>query len=283
MIGLLLLTLAALASATCDRASLKSATDRYIIAQSTGQLSWLAPALSPNTTYWENLVQVPLPLQNNTTSAAILSRSLRIDHHRTAFDTVQCATFTELLSLSPSSPYQIATQLRLDPSTTKIQKIDSIVTTTGDLLFSPSHALHYILQQPDWNAFLTTTASRTPRASLQAAADAYYDFFVNKSVVVPWDRPCTRVDGGFLDTPDMDCNTDIPDGVTVRTVDRRYVIDEDAGVVQVTSNFGVIGPDSHEFWVVGGKIRGIRSATVCPDKKNCGLERPAALGEDIGY
>jgi hypothetical protein len=273
----LLLTLAALASATCDRAALKAATDRYIIAQSTGQLSWLKPALATNATYWENLAQVPLP--QNTTTSAILSRSLRIDHHRTAFDTIQCATFTELLSLSPSSPYQIATQLRLDPSSTKITKIDSIVTTTGDLLFSPSHALHYILQQPDWNL---PVANRTSRAGLQAAADAYYDFFVNKTVVVPWDRPCTRVDGGFLDA-DGDCNTDIPDGITVRTVDRRYVIDEDTGVVQVTSNFGIIGPDSHEFWVVGGKIRGIRSATVCPDKKNCGLEMPAVLGQDIGY
>ena len=94
-------------------------------------------------------------------------------------------------------------------------------------------------------------------------------------------KPCARLEGGYL-SANGDCNTDIPD-VTIRTVDRRYVVDETLGVVDVISNFGILGPDSHEFRIVNGTIRLIHTMTLCRPVANCGLEVPALLSEDVGF
>ena len=259
------------ANRTCHRTALKKATDRYLISQATGQLGWLQAILSPTATYHENLIQL-------NPSNSTLSQSLRIDHTRTAYDLTQCTTYTELLATDPQNPYQIGMQLHLDPTTGKITKLDGIVTTLGDFTFNASHTLHYTLRE-NWSTI--PTKNRDSRATLQAAADAYYDFFVNKSVVVPWGKPCSRLEGGYL-SANGDCNTDIPD-VTIRTLDRRYVIDETLGVVDVISNFGILGPDSHEFRIVNGSIRHIHTMTLCRPVMNCGLEVPALLGEDVGF
>jgi hypothetical protein len=256
---------------SCDRETLKAVTDRYLIAQRTGQLGWLQSVLAPNATYWENLVKVDVA--NST-----LSRSLRIDHSRTSFDTTQCATYTELIATDPSRPYQIAMQLRLDATTSKITKLDGIFTTSGDLFFNASHSLHYALIE-NWRPI--PAGQRDSRGTLQAAADAYYDVFVNKTVKVPWGTPCTRLEGGFLDA-NGNCDTGIPD-IEILTVDRRYVIDEEVGTVDVISNFGILGPDSHEFRIVNGTIRHIRSMTLCRPNFNCGLEMPEILYQNIGF
>ncbi|KAH8909271.1 hypothetical protein BR93DRAFT_877298 [Coniochaeta sp. PMI_546] len=255
----------------CERDKLRAATDRYLVAQSTGNVRWLESALVPNATYWENLILTDIA--NST-----LNKRLGIDYSRTAFDLTQCATYTELLATDVSRPYQIGMQLRLDPSTGKIARLDGIFTTTGDLLFNASHTLHYTLLE-DWSPI--PAEERDSRETLKATADAYYDFFVNKTVSVPWGVPCTRLEGGYLDANGT-CDTDIPD-VTIRTVDRRYVIDETLGVIDVISNFGILGPDSHEFRIVNGTIRHIHSATLCRPNYNCGLAMPAILSEDIGF
>lgn len=255
----------------CDRETLKAATHRYLIAQSTGNVGWLQSALAANATYWENLSLTDIA--NST-----LNKPVRIDHSRTSFDLTQCATYTELIATDPSRPFQIGMQLRFDPYSGKITKLDGIFTTTGDLLFNASHTLHYTLLE-DWTPI--RAEDRDSRETLKAAADAYYDVFVNKTVSVPWGMPCTRLEGGYLDA-NGSCNTDIPD-VTIRTIDRRYVIDETFGVVDVISNFGILGPDSHEFRIVNGTIRHIHSATLCRPTYNCGLDMPAILSEDIGF
>ncbi|KAK3315543.1 hypothetical protein B0H66DRAFT_346836 [Apodospora peruviana] len=269
-------------SSPCSLSSLQTATSRYLIAQSTGQLNWLLPFLSPtNFTYLENLV--PLNISNGSI-LALFPSGLKVDHSRTAYDVPNCASYTELLVTTPSHPYQIGTQLHLSPSssgtnlTSSIISINSIITTNGDLFFNATHTLHYTLRE-NWSPI--PPGSRDSRAVLQAAADAYYDVFVNKTVKVPWGKPCTRLEGGYLDA-DGDCDTDIPD-VTILTTNRRYVIDETLGVVDVISNFGILGPDSHEFRIVNGTIRHIHSMTLCSPVANCGLEVPAILTQDIGF
>lgn len=261
------------AAADCLRRDLEAATSRYVAALSTGEVGWLKTALADNATYSENLVTMDI-------SNSSLPRPLRIDYRRTTVDTTQCATYTELLVTDPSNPWMIATQLRLASSgnDTKISRVDSIVTTEGDLLFNATHALHYFLLE-DWSEL--PEAERDNRTVLQAAADAYFDVFVDKTVQVPWGTPCTRVEGGFLDANGT-CETDIPD-ITVETKDRRYVIDETVGSVDIISNFGILGPDSHEFRIIEGKIRAIHSMTLCRPNDDCGLEIPDLLTQDIGF
>ena len=77
-------------------------------------------------------------------------------------------------------------------------------------------------------------------------------------------------------------DTGIPD-VEIRTVDRRYVIDEELGTVSVINHFGILGLDSHEFRIVNGTIRHIHSATLYRPNFNGGLDMPPVLGEAVPW
>jgi hypothetical protein len=242
----LFLTYTVLASqSACTRQQLELATSRYIAAQSTGQLGWLQTVLSSNTIYTENLATVDI-------SNSTLTQPLKIDHTHTLVDTTLCAAYLELIVTSTINPHNIGIQIRLDTHG-NITSIDSIVTTTGDLFFtqfSPSHTLHQVLLE-DWSRL--PADARDTRTVIQAAADAYFDYFTNNSIAVPWGTPCTRVEGGSL-TANGDCKVGLPNGGVARTADRRYVIDETVGAVDIISNFGGLGADSHEFRLEGGRI-----------------------------
>lgn len=276
------------ASATCDRIALAELTNRYVAAQSLGEIRYLK-GISPNTIYHENF-------KSTNISSGILTTPLNINHHRSTHDTTFCASYTELIIADRLHPYVIATQIWLSPNFTSsppgnssspavipIAKIDSIITTTDDWLFNAQHTLHYALTE----SWLPLSPSLiTPRETIRAAADAYLDLFKSGpgSVVVPWNVPCQRLEGGLYTAPGDTCNNGVPSGVDL--VERRYVIDESVGSVSVFLVFGGGGarlPDSHEFRVEGGKIRYVHTVTKCWEK-NCGFgDPPAILGENIGF
>lgn len=261
---------------TCDRALLQEATSRYIAAQSTGQPQWLSTLLSPNATLVENNAETSIP------QSLVLNQSLPIAHARHIYDTAVCASFSELVSLTPGAGYQIGTQLRLDAGTRKITKIDSIVTTAGDLYFNATHALHYLLRE-DWAVI--PAADRDSRDTIKAAADAYYAYFSNASTVVPWGTPCDRLEGGAYMGQGLandTCDAGLPP-FSVEMRDRRYVIDETVGSVNILSEFGILGPDSHEFRVEKGRIRWIHAMTFCRGTPNCDAPEFPGLSEEVGW
>ena len=120
------------------------------------------------------------------------------------------------------------------------------------------------------------------REVIRAAADAYLDLFNDTSVEVPWGEGCRRLEGGLYTQPGSTCASGVPQGIPL--VNRRYVIDEEYGTVDVFLNFGQNGlQDSHEFRIEEGKIRFIHTITVCPTP-NCGFgEPPAILKQDPGW
>ncbi|KAI1355459.1 hypothetical protein F5Y01DRAFT_327175 [Xylaria sp. FL0043] len=261
---------------TCDKALLQEATSRYIAAQGTGQPQWLSALLSENTRVVENNAEISIP------NSIVLNQSLPIAHARHIYDTVACASFSELLSLTPKSGYQIGTQLRLDGNTRKISKIDSIVTSAGDLYFNTTHTLHYLLHE-DWAPI--ARSDRDSRATIQAAADAYYAYFSNASTIVPWGIPCDRLEGGAYMGKGLandTCDAGLPP-FSVEMRDRRYVIDESVGSVNILSEFGILGPDSHEFRVEKGRIRWIHAMTFCRGTPNCDAPEFPGLSEEVGW
>lgn len=283
----LILALALTIDCICTRHDLAILARRYITAQSTGSPSWISPLFNELIIYTENLLPKPVPHITNSTTLSILNHALKIDHVLTLLDTTSCATYTELIASSPV-PYIIGTQIHFSipidsNGTVTILSIDSIVTTRGDLFFSnytPSHALHHTFLE-DWSPL--PTALLTPRTTLLTAANAYYDYFTNHSISVPWGTPCTRLEGGYL-TASSNCSDGIPDpaGLT-RTGERKVVVDEVLGAVSGLSNFGGLGADVHLFRVVEGRIRGIRSMTSCGEVANCGLDMPGQLGVPVGF
>ena len=56
------------------------------------------------------------------------------------------------------------------------------------------------------------------------------------------------------------CDVGIPSGV--KNTNRRYVIDEAKGSVDMFMTFADSLPDSHEFRIEGGKIRYVHTLTV---------------------
>lgn len=235
--------------AQCAYSFLQGISSSYVAAQTTGQPGNLTTV----TTYTENF-------RAANVRTGILSRPLKVEHTRSIHDTTQCATFTEIVVTDPSHPYVIGTQIRLTGTT--VTQIDTIITDQGDWLFNATGTQYYASRE-DW--FVIPEADRNTREVIKAGGDAYLDLFNNPRVVVPWGTPCARLEGGSYTgrgLPTDSCNVGVPSGVQL--VNRRYVIDETLGVVDIFLNFGGASglPDSHEFRMEKGKLRFVHTMTV---------------------
>ncbi|AEO68178.1 5ecd5b94-6709-4417-a066-a02da0a0a59e [Thermothielavioides terrestris] len=270
------------ALAACSRETLQNATAAYVQAQTAGNPGLLD--LASNVSYAEN--DTPLDIKQG-----VLSQPITIDFSRSLHDTVQCATFTELTAATSKHPYVIHTRMLLDNSDTttpnntnnnnhsssQITHIESVVTDAGDWAFNATGHLYWTRRET-WDAI--AASARDARATIQAAADAYLDEWANTSVAVPLGTPCARLEGGiYSGTRDPAANTcAMPAFPTPLHVgNRRYVIDEELGAVDVFDGFPWIErtepdrsmPSSNLIRVEKGKIRYIHELTVCATP-NCG-------------
>ncbi|KAH9903839.1 hypothetical protein F4778DRAFT_101695 [Xylariomycetidae sp. FL2044] len=262
-------------NAPCDRSLLEEATSRYTAAQSQGQTAWLEGLLAPNATYFENNVARPL------NASTVLHQALGIARAHHLYDTTECATYTELIAPGPGPGFVIGTQLRISAPTRKISRIDSIITTAGDLYFNASHTLHYALLE-DWSPVAGPDSGRDV---VRAAADAYYAVFSDNTTRVPWGVPCRRLEGGAYMAAGLandTCDAGLPP-FSVQMPNRRYVVDESIGAVNILSHFGILGPDSHEFRVEGGRLKYIHAITACDEKPGCNAPPFPGLDDDVGW
>lgn len=236
--------------AQCTYASLQQFTSNYVSEQATGAFA----AAASSAAYTENFRAVNI-------SRGLLSQPLRIDFSRSLHDTIACATYTEVIVTNPAHPYVIGTQMRLSSDGSTIASIDSVVTDAGDWAFNASGTLRWARQE-DWGDI--PFERRDTRAVIKAGADAYLDLFNDPTVKVPWGIPCARLEGGLYTgsgRPTDTCNVGVPSGVPL--TNRRYVIDETVGAVDVFLDFGNNKiPDTHEFRLEGGKLRFVHTMTA---------------------
>ncbi|KAF4625029.1 hypothetical protein G7Y89_g13141 [Cudoniella acicularis] len=213
----------------CDRAILISAADAYVSAQTAGSLSTLQTLLTSDYKYQENNKNVDV-------KSSVLSQALTISHRKTTADTVACASYTELIALTPK-PYVIGTSLRHTADGTAVTLIDTIAATTGSLSFNAAKTLSYI-QKEDWSPIADSSKWDT-RALLMQTADAYLDMWTNATAynAVPWGTPCERVEGSSLNSP---CTAGAPKGGSSKRNDMR----------------------SHEFRLEKGKLRFVHTITL---------------------
>ncbi len=242
--------------AACSRADLLAAASKFVTAVSSGTVASLP--LSSNFTYRENNKASTLAKSAPYTSA------LKIDLSRSTADTVACATYTLIVASTGNKPFVLATQLRFgeggDPST--ISLIDTIAATTGSLFFNAPKTLGY-LRNESW-ADIAVEAQRPSRDLLKKVGDAYLDMWTDKNAAdsIPWGTDCERVEGSQYTRP---CGGSLPRGGSAKNNgDRRYVIDEVVGSVDVLCSFDSLGslPDSHEIRVEGGKVKYVHTVTV---------------------
>ncbi|KAF2646048.1 hypothetical protein P280DRAFT_524689 [Massarina eburnea CBS 473.64] len=246
----------------CGRAALSAAADAYIAAQTAGSITPLQSLFAPNWTYTENNKVIPH-------TAGVLHKALKIEHRRTNFDTVACATYTELVA--PSGPYVIGTQIRHSADGSKVTSIDSVASTTGSWLFNATKTLEYIVKEK-WDKI--PDGKFDTREKIQAAGDAYLDMWSDAHAheKVPWGTPCVRLEGSVYTgkgAADDSCQPGIPSNHSqAPNTHRRYVIDQELGSVSIFCVWEHMmnAADSHEFKLENGKLRFVHTMTTCGDK-----------------
>jgi hypothetical protein len=252
-------------AADCTREVLGKAAEAYVAAQSRGEPKVMT--LASSVKYIENGKAAKI-------GKGILTNVLHVDFHRSLLDTETCQTFTEMIITDPAHPYVIGTRLKVTGG--RIGEIESLVTDQGDWLFSAKNDLKY---SPNENWGPIPKDKLDDRKTLLAAANAYFDLFNDKSVQVPWNTPCNRLEGGLRTgkgTLQDSCLDGVPSGVEL--TNRRFVVDEQIGAVVGFVDFGKSKrPDAHLFRLDSGRIRYIHTITVCEPDANCGFKLPDEL------
>ena len=240
----------------CTRATLQAAVDSYLEAQKAGDLS--KASLSANARYIENMKEI-------TKEQGTWNTPLPIAFHRSILDADECRTFTEAVVTEGSNQSVIGTRLKVVEG--KIAEIDSLVTRKGDWLFNADNYLKYSMAE-DWRVL--NAEERVDREALIKAGNSYFDRFSDRAVLVPFNVPCARLEGGLYTTRDFSnpkatCDVGFPEGKDqLPILKRSYVVDVDMGTVNIFCRFGNPpgAPDSHTFRLVKGKIRYVHTLTL---------------------
>ena len=258
---------ASFAQVSCTRDGLQAATNLYLDAQTKGDPSGLPLATSLD--YIENMQTIDI-------KTGVIQKPMKIDFHRTLIDPVTCQTFTEIIVTDKTHPYVLGTRLRVNHD--KIVEIESMVTQQGDWLFNADNYEKWSPNE-DWSEI--PPDQRDTRETLVAAANAYFDAFLEKKLdLVPWGEPCNRTEGGAhtgKGAPDDSCTVGVPAGVNI--VARRFIVDPTIGAVVGFCTFGVGGiPDSHLFRLNHGKLRYVHTLTHVPAGYHVRTGPPPANG-----
>jgi hypothetical protein len=254
--GAVLAPTASSAQVSCSRDGLQRAVDLYIAAQTKGDTSGLP--LATGLGYVENHAPADI-------NSGVIKTAMRVDHHRSVIDADTCQTFTEVIVTNKDNPYVLGTRLRVNHD--KIAELEILWTTTGYWLFNADNYLKYSTTEK-WDVIPAN--QRDTRATLVAAANAYLDAFLEgKKDLVPWGYPCNRTEGGAHTgngSPTDSCDVGVPSGVNI--ANRRFIVDETIGSVQVFCTFGAGNanggsgaPDSHLFRVENGKLKYVHTLT----------------------
>jgi hypothetical protein len=254
---------------TCTRPSLQAAVDSYLAAQKAGDRTKMV--FADKVKYLENMSEV-------AADKGMWNTAVPIAFARSFLDKDRCRTFSEVIVTGGGHPYVIGTRLSVDNG--KITGIDSLVSDKGDWLFNANAYLKYSSKE-DWTP--PRTANHESMQELINAANSYLDQFSDKLVKTPWGRPCARLEGGAYTNrsgdPNSTCEVGIPPGV-LYIVNRDYVVDEEAGVINVFCRFGnsTSGmPDSHTFRLVNGKLANVHTISI-----NLNPDKPSPQADDNG-
>jgi hypothetical protein len=243
------------AAGQCTRAELQSAIDSYLAAQKAGNLS-KAP-LAEKVKYVENMTEIKK-------EQGLWNTPLPITFHRSFLDVDSCRSFTEVIVTEGGRPYVLGTRLKVEDG--KISEIDSLITKKDDWLFNADDYLKYSKAE-DWRVL--NANERIDRQALINAGNAYFDHFSDRTVKIPFNTPCARLEGGMyttkvFDDPQATCYIGFPEGEEKLPILKRdYVVDVDMGTVNIFCRFGRPPgmPDSHTFRLVNGKIRYVHTLT----------------------
>jgi hypothetical protein len=240
----------------CTREGLKAVTDKFFAALEAHKPS-VAP-LSPSVKYTENGIVVAVG------KGAWLTAG-KTTFKRGMVDTQKCGTHTQAIIDESSKPMLYGVRLKVSQG--KISEIESIVVRGKEVL-----NVQAILdtKDQDWEGILPPE-QRSSRLSMMAAADDYFELFVKekkqKVSELPYSKPCDRWENGMQTTkggmnqgvpmPEHNCS---PKGFSdMIHSPRRFLVDEETGVVVAYTLFDKVWPDFHMFKMRNGLVEWIQA------------------------
>jgi len=240
----------------CTRASLEAAVNSYLAALESGNYKLMA--LTDNAKYIENDHDAKQTFSGGKMTYdkavpfgdGLWKAPIKPDFHRNLIDVQECATFTEIIVANTSPQYVLGARLKVKED--KISEINLVVTKDSDWGFNAKSYLSASSSKREDTVW--AAPGYIPREELRAGAYAYFAYFGDKTVEVPWGIPCTRVEGGMStgDSPTSTCNVGVPD-VKVDPAGITYLADVDYGMVVLFLYFG--GADSHMFKILPSPTR----------------------------
>ena len=282
----------------CAREVLKGFIDKYFAALEAHDPSGLP--LASNVKYTENGVELTVGKGFwQTAGKPLLKRSL--------IDTGKCGTHTNAVIeekfnskiVGPSmgaaipgmkpkplpaegTPRPILFGVRLKVENEKISEIETIIARENEFAFNADGAL--ATKDQDWQSILPPE-QRSSRLAMMAAADDYFDMFAAEPrVQTPFASPCDRWENGTQTTAggmftlagedgkktEMLAHNCTPKGLVISNHGpRRFLVDEEAGVVVAFVHFMSALPDFHVFKMRNGKVELI-NAVIGAGSKSMG-------------
>jgi hypothetical protein len=280
----------------CTREALKDITEKYFAALEAHDPSGLPRA--SNVKFTENGVERAVGKGFWKTAGMTLLK-------RTLIDTVKCGTHTNAVmeerfsSKTVRSPIvypgikpqplpaegttrPILFGVRLRVENQKISEIETIIAREGEYIFNANGVL--ATKNQDWDSILPPD-QRSSRLAMIAAANDYFDMFAAEPRVnTPFATACDRWEngthttaGGLLTlagedgkTTEMLAQNCTPKGLVISNHgSRRFLVDEEEGLVVAFVHFAGSLPDCHVFRMRNGKVELI-NALVGAGSKSMG-------------
>jgi hypothetical protein len=265
------------AQSACTRDGLKATIGQYFSALEAHNPSSLP--LAANVKFTENGVEMPVGEGFwKTAGKMLLKRDLLdtdkcgthsnvvIEEKYTAPKTTTPAPKSAFSGLSAKPPADGAIRpilygVRLKVENQKIREIESFVARETEFAFNAANVLE--TKDQDWESIIPAE-QRSSRLAMIAAADDYYDMFVEKPKVhTPFASVCDRWENGFQTTKGggtmggvkMTAHDCSPKGLVITTHGpRRFLVDVEAGTVIAYVHFAGSLPDFHMFRMRDGKV-----------------------------
>jgi hypothetical protein len=230
--------------AACTRTTLGAATQALAQALTSGDATKLP--LATNATYHENL-------ETPSWTEGIWAAPLTLAHQRDYLDTTLCQTYSEIVVTTADHPYVLGFRLTLTGG--KVSDVTSLVADAGDWHFD-ANAYYNATNTEDWS--VVPDADRPTRDAVIAVGNAYFDYFNDRSIVVPVSSTCVRLEGTNNDA----CLDALPPVGRVQVTERTPLVDETLGTAVFIDRFRGL-PDSHLFRMVGEEVTSIHAITIC--------------------
>lgn len=241
--------------ADCTRESLKAITEKFFGALESHNPSGVP--LASGVKYTENGIEVAVGKGAWETAG-------KTTFKRGMVDTRKCGTHTQAVIEEPGQEKPMLYGVRLKIDKEQISEIEAIVVRGAQVLDAPAILA---TRDQDWEDILPPE-QRSSRLAMIAVADDYFELFVKEKKRVVSDLAysgfCDRWENGAITTkggmnqdvpmPRHDCSPEGFADMTETHGPRRFLVDEETGVVVAYVLFNGTWPDFHMFKINNGLV-----------------------------